>query len=648
MELGGCCLSRYGSVAVLPSKAERILSRYRPIAPKPIPLSIAPVPDSDRASIPSLDASRHVPDASARSRKVRKRRCESLSSPRPSKRLASSKSDCSLKERSSLSGSVAAGSVLTERSLSGVSGRDGFASVVKGTKRTMSVEAPESSQTSVLGGASVVAISSGLMDSTRMMEQDVGFMERAAASAPPSVLPDRRMMTSRGSGGFTEMIRGITGLPTAADVHTLLQQSSKAPPELLLNCSTDLNKEGFAMAVVQSVHVENVLDGERMDGACTIEGAGREREHEDHHSRNLVTLTLLPDTPSRTQSSPCESSISTCSTPANRHSFTGEESHSRFFKGSFSDLVYIEQMYGTSPEPVLMMDNSRNILWVNRAYERAYKDASDRQAGKSPTTVPFIDPLGSPTQLGTFNLQFQGCGHINATLWGFLKKFVVDAGGERSSEPSFPRLVDKSQTKGMFKLECTGPSDCEPCKTSSVIVPQPLRLVGSTVSLESVTDIQLKVEATTTDAAVAVAAATSSSDSLIIMKKQLEDGVSPAFITDSCNSVKWVNTAYKKMVGQPECPWLVSTVSDSKMVSSSTSSSPRLMGEVLLISSVEIPLFAASFSGRANIQWTNTGEKTCMTVPCDVSRLDNYCSNDKLILVWKFDIDASLRLTCGV
>lgn len=669
MELGGCCLTRYGSIApVLPSKADRIMSRYRPIAPKPMALSFPPPPDADRSASsavsvdarPALDASR-----SSGSRRTRKRKMDFVASPnRGSKRAAVSVKSDGNRERSSVSNSGCA----AERKVIGVmrSQADAFSAggVVcarGGLGSCASMETTESSEASVLGDVPAVAagaISSGLMESTRMMEQDAGFMERAAASAPASVLPERRLKSSR-SGGFTEMIRGITRLPSAADVHSLMQQP-RSCAEGMPSCSsssTGLAGEGLSITAAPPSFCEQIHGESR-----TFE------QRQEGRSAELVTLRLLPEAPSRADCLSSDSCVSICdlrdqpsqerkgifgssSSRTNTLSLFGDEicPSTNFLRESVCDLSVIEQIYGNSSEPVLLAGEAQNVLWLNRAYERAFKDAIERQAGTDFLVVPFIDPLGIPTRMGRFNVQLQGRGCLWATLWGFLKKFVVDAGADGSYSPSrwgFP--VKKSDsfnhtdarppTRGVCdKRHCRdlGNADCASGKKCGVIVPQPIRLVGSTVSLESITDIQRE--------------ASRVSESLELVKKQLEDGSSPAFITDSSNLVRWVNMAYKQMVGQPECPWLASTVNDSKGASSPTSPlpTPLLTGEVLLVSNVDVPQWASAFSGRANIQWTNTGERSYMTVPCDVSRLDECCSG-KAMLVWKFDIEASLRLTCGV
>lgn len=574
----------------------------------------------------------------------------------------------------------------------------------------------------------LTAVSSSLIQRSPMMEQDAGFMARAAASAPPSLLPERKLIP-RSSGGFTEMIRGITGLSTAADVHSLMHHSSRSSADLgMAGSSVELGfvpslnpgvvasmEPGFAAALsvsslpsaecgfAASLSV-STMGSSSSSSSCPVPcvelglgdastvsvawpselGLGASPLGSTIHSAEvqleasslvsatelglgvtvtpstklglgpssvrctadsrgigyggsqkavleggdgvgdgkLVTLSLLPDTPSRVDS-PCECSPSTGSTTP----VGGDSLKCLAAMNSFQcNLSFLEQIYNNSLEPVVLVDDSQVVVWFNKAYGRALKDAMDRPA----VVVPYIDPLGVPTRLGRFDLPREGSSSsFSVTLWGFLKKLVVDVEGPAAVSLS-GSLFNSSHDSSIAQCKIPLQLKHEAVGRGTVIMPQPIRLIGSTVSLVSITDLQSQ--------------SSPLPDTLELVKKQLEEEASPSFISDSNNLVRWVNTAYKQMVGQPECRWLNSTVGDS--LDCDSLQSPRPAGEVLLCCSVGVPA-APAFSGRVNIQWTNAGERNCMTLPCDVTRLD-CCSNGRVILVWKFDIQASLSLTCGV
>lgn len=609
----GCLIGYSGHVGSLPSKADRIMSRYRPIAPRPT-LPYIPEPDKSASSAITSDnlyvrpqdseapTSIAPPFTKQKSKRVRKRPVKEADSKEPSKRLA-----------------MANLLNLAERGQS----CHGFA-------------------------ADVVQLS---------ISEDVGFMERAAASAPSSVFPlekGKKIVAdySYGYGGcFTEMIRGIAGLPSAAHVQTLLQQQQqqqlqqpaamylnvpkKEPAKLLVDEAPgqgsakeerDVVKEEFSSDAFWSCFSGESMRERVPERATSDEqqqsGLDEEKsDGEDDGRRRVVTLNLLPESPT----------ISTCSsTPKG------------MLNMRCNSLLNVEQVYGQSSEPVVLVDDlSCTVLWVNQGYLKVCKDTTNMPAS-------FIDPLGVPTQLGQLQVQVDGQSEcISATLYGFLKKLVVDMGDrgvphhactafssavKEVCTQTLPSIIglngSKSLPQNSKDMQVTSMTSTNNLPVGSrVITPQPVRLVGSVVSLESITEFQNRGI---------------SDCSLELVKKQMDEESLPGFITDEAKVVRWVNTAYKTMIGQPECPWLVSTMKRTRSVEP-----PTITGEVLLSCNVDIPASVMSFSGRANVQWTrSTGERSCMTVPCDVySFVDSNASRRRL--VWRFDIQASLSLTCG-
>ncbi|CAK9860735.1 unnamed protein product [Sphagnum jensenii] len=155
-----------------------------------------------------------------------------------------------------------------------------------------------------------------------------------------------------------------------------------------------------------------------------------------------------------------------------------------------------------------------------------------------------------------------------------------------------------------------------------VIAPQPIRAVGSTIFLECITKVNQL--------------ASPMLGTVEAFQDQLEKLLLPTVITDLRHRVRWVNTAYKQMVGQPEFAWLSSTVGGNS--EPEAPSQTRLAGDVSLVCAGEQPpVDAAEFSCQVRIQWTKGGgENSSLGCPVDVIRLDEDSSGP--LFVWKFDI----------
>ncbi|XP_068657162.1 uncharacterized protein [Aristolochia californica] len=145
----------------------------------------------------------------------------------------------------------------------------------------------------------------------------------------------------------------------------------------------------------------------------------------------------------------------------------------------------------------------------------------------------------------------------------------------------------------------------------NVITPQPVRPVGSSISIGCVTE------------------ATQSNLPPVPKKpeeveEEVETGVLPSVVSDSHNRVRLANSAYKEMVGQPECPWL-----------HSVAASRRLSGGVMLdLSDASVPVSSNSFSCRVRIEWASNGRKIFINAPCDVIRLS--CKSKDYQYTWRF------------
>ncbi|XP_062023070.1 uncharacterized protein LOC133739333 [Rosa rugosa] len=150
--------------------------------------------------------------------------------------------------------------------------------------------------------------------------------------------------------------------------------------------------------------------------------------------------------------------------------------------------------------------------------------------------------------------------------------------------------------------------------TPSVIAPQPIRPVGSSISVGCIsTDPRLSP---------AVQAPKKPED----VEEEVESEALPAIISDSHNKVRMANAAYKEMVGQPECSWLDSMVA---------SSCKRISGEVTLqLSDTRVPTLSNGFSCWVRIEWGNEMDKHAVNAFCDVIKLA--CESKDYLFTWRF------------
>ncbi|CAL5440852.1 unnamed protein product [Camellia sinensis] len=146
-------------------------------------------------------------------------------------------------------------------------------------------------------------------------------------------------------------------------------------------------------------------------------------------------------------------------------------------------------------------------------------------------------------------------------------------------------------------------------QTVEVAMPQPVRLLGSIVTVECVTDTWVE------------GCGLGRTDEERM--RNLERDTCPGFISDVLNRVGWTNGAYREMVdhdggvgGVPVMVWLV-------------------MKE-------RVPITYPAFTCKVRLQYMCGKEATSITVPCDVWKMDG---GD---FVWRLDVKAALSLTLGL
>lgn len=137
-----------------------------------------------------------------------------------------------------------------------------------------------------------------------------------------------------------------------------------------------------------------------------------------------------------------------------------------------------------------------------------------------------------------------------------------------------------------------------------VVLPQPVRVVGSWVTVERVTDTWVDGEGLgCTDEE---------------RSKNLERDTCPGFISDGENRVVWTNAAYRRMVaakGEEEAEVAVG-----------------------LVVKEALPVGHLAFTCSVRMQYTSGKERNSLTLPCDVWRMDGGG------FAWRLDIKAALCL----
>lgn len=152
----------------------------------------------------------------------------------------------------------------------------------------------------------------------------------------------------------------------------------------------------------------------------------------------------------------------------------------------------------------------------------------------------------------------------------------------------------------------------KPC----VISPRPVRPVGSSIIVNRVADDPLP-------------------EAMARGPEQVEEVVEaealPAIVSDSNNKVRMCNSAYKEMVGQPECCWLECATGKR-----CRGGGERIGGEVLLqFAEAELrPTMTAAFTSTVKIEWESEGKKMSVNASCSAVKL--VCQTKDYQFLWRF------------
>ncbi|KAJ6939743.1 hypothetical protein NC651_006036 [Populus alba x Populus x berolinensis] len=187
-------------------------------------------------------------------------------------------------------------------------------------------------------------------------------------------------------------------------------------------------------------------------------------------------------------------------------------------------------------------------------------------------------------------------------------------------EPNRDKVIDLN-TVAEFPEEKDLLQQLQVPPTNNVIAPQPVRLVGSSISIACISEDPSFIPLVRVPKKPAE------------VEEEVESEVLPTVISDSNNKVRLANSAYKEMVGQPECSWL-----DSMMTGDGSfagKSCKRICGEVELhLSDLRVPASSNGFSCWVRIEWCNKGTKNVIITFCDVIRLS--CASKDYLFSWRF------------
>ncbi|KAH6788546.1 hypothetical protein C2S51_003552 [Perilla frutescens var. frutescens] len=159
----------------------------------------------------------------------------------------------------------------------------------------------------------------------------------------------------------------------------------------------------------------------------------------------------------------------------------------------------------------------------------------------------------------------------------------------------------------------------EPVKPC-VISPRPVRPVGSSIIVKSITDDPLR-------------------QTMAKGPEEVEEVVDaeavPAIVSDSNNKVRMSNAAYKEMVGQPECCWL-DCATEKRCRGGGGGVCKRIGGEVSLqFVDSEVRRSMAAFTCAVKIEWECEGKKMCVNANCSAVKL--VCESKDYQFLWRFN-----------
>ncbi|CAN6450132.1 unnamed protein product [Victoria cruziana] len=246
-------------------------------------------------------------------------------------------------------------------------------------------------------------------------------------------------------------------------------------------------------------------------------------------------------------------------------------------------------------------------------------------AGFTFGNLGFLTKLKSPTTSTAHNL-------FNLSLLPFPSSVVplhqsVQAGFTNTISPNQNLKFEHAVAEKDLLQKLQAQSSPGGSSYGQVIAPQPVRPVGSTISVKSICE---------SEAGASSVPACKRPDEV---EEEMESEALPAVVSDSNNRVRLANSAYKELVGQPECSWLDSMVAGHGKQRPAVK---RISGEVMiLLADRPLPNSSNAFSCRVEIEWKNNGQKGSTAAACDVARLS--CESKDYLFTWRFHLTSEAR-----
>ncbi|XP_027368146.1 uncharacterized protein LOC113874123 [Abrus precatorius] len=252
------------------------------------------------------------------------------------------------------------------------------------------------------------------------------------------------------------------------------------------------------------------------------------------------------------------------------------------------------------------------------------------QSFAPPRTLPPQLPLPPNHGIGVLNCSLQNTAATNPSLVTLpllpcspsANSILTETKLDLKTNPCREEVIDLN-TKVDIPEERDLLQQLQKPVSSNVIAPQPVRPIGSCISLVCISE----------DSTLPYVAQTPKKPQEL--EEMVESEALPAIISDSNNRVRMVNSAYKEMVGQPECSWLESMVNGGDGHLQCGSSSKRISGEVTLnLCDSNIPASSNGFSCWVRIEWESEQKKNSVNAFCDVTKLS--CESRDYHFTWRF------------
>ncbi|CAI9763066.1 unnamed protein product [Fraxinus pennsylvanica] len=159
-----------------------------------------------------------------------------------------------------------------------------------------------------------------------------------------------------------------------------------------------------------------------------------------------------------------------------------------------------------------------------------------------------------------------------------------------------------------------------------VITPRAVRPIGSTISVKSISE----------NSGQSVKSITENTGKQVLknsaeVEAEVEAEEMPAVVSDSNNKVRLTNSAYKEMVGQPECCWLDFV----PFHDGGGGACKRIGGEVALrLDDSSFSLSLNGFNCWVKIEWASNGKRSCVNAFCEAMKLG--CEEKDYQFLWRF------------